>query len=452
MGLSVGATATSAPLSAKLPDGRQRSFPTAEGFGAAAVGGRSGAIIYVTNTNDAGPGSLRACIEATGPRNCVFRTGGTITLQSALQVRQPFLTIAGETAPGGGIAIRNSDTIIEPSLMVMTGDVIVRHIRIRPGPHTVEACCSGAVGLYTEKARNIIFDHVSASWGSDETVDSEYAADFTWQWGLLAEPLLGGGPGRRNRARNMLFTRSGNVTVHHTLFVTGKFRNPQIEMMVPGAVAEIVNNVMYSPRWEYVVSLIDARTHVNANIVGNYKLKGRNIFNDRLVHLFEEGDHGFSVYLRDNYDEPYRTANEPENSVLLDEHRKYVVANPHPTLSVTTTSAAQAYDDVLANAGATRPARDAADHRFVKEVIERSGRLLKNDPREVGGWPVLEAGTPYADGDEDGIADPWETAHGLNPADRTDGVGDLNGDGWTNFENFVHELAGDVPATPGDVD
>src|SRR6185295_621349 len=124
-------------LSPKLPDGRQRAFPTAEGFGAAAVGGRGGKIIYVTNADESGPGSLRACIEEAGPRNCVFRVAGTITLNtSSLVINNPFLTIAGETAPGGGIAIRNTGTQLRPSVEVKTHDVIIRHIRIRPGPHT----------------------------------------------------------------------------------------------------------------------------------------------------------------------------------------------------------------------------------------------------------------------------------------------------------------------------
>ena len=120
-------------LSPKLPDGRQRAFPTAEGFGAAAVGGRGGRVIYVTNTAESGPGSLRACIEDKGPRNCVFRVAGTITLNaSSLVINDPFITIAGETAPGGGIAIRNSGTQLRPSIEVKSHDVIIRHIRRPP--------------------------------------------------------------------------------------------------------------------------------------------------------------------------------------------------------------------------------------------------------------------------------------------------------------------------------
>lgn len=434
-------------LPPKLADGRQRAFPTAEGFGAAAKGGRGGAVIYVVNTEDSGSGSLRACINAAGPRNCVFRTGGTITLKSPLIVRSPFITIAGETAPGGGIAIRNSDTQLDPSLKILTNDVIIRHIRVRPGPHMVSSCCSGALGLYTPAARNIMLDHISASWGSDETIDSEYANDFTWQWGLVGEPLLRGGPGKKDRARNMLFTRSGNVTVHHTLFTTGKFRNPQIELMATGAVADVVNNVMYSPEWEYIVSFGDRRTHIKANVVGNYKIQGRNSINDHLVHLFEEGGLGFSIFLSDNYDEPYRMqSNEPEDSVLMAEQRKYVVATRHFAPPVRTTSPQQAYEDVLANAGATKPMRDAVDVRLLNEVKSRTGKLLRNDPLKVGGWPELAAGVPYPDTDHDGISDEWELERGLNPKDAADGPADSNGDGWTNFEEFLHLLAGDPVA------
>ena len=433
-------------LSPKLEDGRQRAFPTAEGFGAGAVGGRGGAVVYVTNTKDAGPGSLRDCIERQGPRNCVFRTGGTITLSRPLIVRFPFLTIAGETAPGGGIAIRNTDKQPEPSLQILTHDVIVRHLRLRPGPHAIESCCSGALGLYTDAAHDIMLDHISASWGSDETVDSEHAADYTWQWGLVGEPLLSGGPGKKNRARNLFFSRSGSVTVHHTLFTTGKFRNPQIELMVPGSVADVVNNVIFSPVWEYVISLSDQRTHARANVVGNYKMRGRNLINDHLLQLFEEGGNGFSVFLSGNYDEPYRVAPEaPDDLSLEPDQRQYVVSEPQPAPPVHTTTAQQAYVDVLAGAGATKPKRDKVDQRLVEEVRSRSGRLLKNDPLTVGGWPELEPGTPYADSDTDGISDGWEEAHGLDPSDASDGQSDVDGDGWTSFEHFIHELAGDPP-------
>ncbi|WP_037470510.1 hypothetical protein [Sinorhizobium fredii] len=439
------ATAVREPLSPRLPDGRQRAFPTAEGFGAGSVGGRGGKVIYVVNTNESGPGSLRVCVEASGPRVCIFRTGGTITLrEKSLVVRNPFLTIAGETAPGGGVAIRNGGTQIRPSIEIWTNDVIIRHIRLRPGPHARKACCSGGLGMYSEAARDIMLDHISASWGSDETIDSEDASNFTWQWGIASEPLLKGGPGKANRARNMLFTKGGNVSVHHSLFAFGKFRNPQIKMKTPGAVADVVNNVFFSPAWQYVVSFGDEWTHIQANVVGNYKIAGQKLRNDHMVQLFSESGLGHSIYVKDNYDEPYRTEPDQDDSlVLTEDQRRYVVKAPFEVPTIRTSAPMVAYDEVLADAGATKPERDPVDKRIIEAIKNRSGRLLKTDPRDVGGWPDLDAGTPYQDGDMDGISDDWEAKSGLDPANADDGRVDMDGDGWSNLEEFLHFMAGD---------
>lgn len=440
------AAALNEPLSPKLPDGKQRAFPTAEGFGAAAVGGRGGKVIYVDNLSESGEGSLRECIEASGPRTCIFRTGGTIILNKAsLVVSNPFLTIAGESAPGGGIAIRNGNTQIRPSIEIRTNDIIIRHLRLRPGPHEVFACCSGALGLYTDAAQNIMLDHISVSWGSDETVDSEDATYFTWQWGIASEPLLNGGPGKKDRARSMLFTKGGNITVHHSLFAHGKFRNPQIKMKVPGAVADVVNNVFYSPKWQYVLSFGDEWAATRANVVGNYKIAGKNEEDDHMIHIFDESALGHAIYVKDNYDEPYRTeAGQDEKLVIANDQQHVAVATPFDAPAVRTSTSLEAYDDVLSNAGATKPERDAVDKRIVEEVKNRNGRLLKNDPEEVGGWPELASGTPYADGDKDGIADDWESKNGLDPTNADDGQQDPDGDGWTNLEEFLHTMAGDT--------
>jgi pectate lyase len=433
------------PIPPKLPDGKQRAFPTAEGFGAAAKGGRGGRVIFVTTTADRGEGSLRACIGASGPRTCVFRTSGTITLEyRSLVVLNPYLTIAGETAPGGGIAIRNGPRQLRPSLEIVTHDVIVRHIRLRPGGHPVKACCSGALGFYGKDARDIIVDHISASWGSDETIDSEAATNVTLQWSFVTEPLLNGGPSKRNRARNMLMRMGNNISVHHSLFAFGKFRNPQFQTLVPGVAADVVNNVLYSPVWLYVISFSDRWTKVRANVVGNYKIAGKREADDRLIHLFKQGDHGFAIYAHDNYDETYQP--DPatgDDQVVVEESRRFLVREPFEVARVQTSSPEIAYDAVLANAGATRPERDDVDLRMVEAVRTRSGRLLKSTPEKVGGWPVLAVGTPPVDADADGMADAWEIERGLSPTDPADGNLDADGDGWTNFEEYLHELAGD---------
>lgn len=163
------------------------------------------------------------------------------------------------------------------------------------------------------------------------------------------------------------------------------------------------------------------------------------------MHLMEESGKGFSVYLRDNFDETYRAdEHKPEHAVIAPKFRRYIVNEPFIAPPVRTTSPERAYLDVLENAGATKPKRDPVDERLVKQVRDRSGKLLKSDPEEVGGWPKLEGGTAYPDGDRDGIEDGWEQRSGLDPTDPQDGVADTDGDGWTNFEEFTHELAGDV--------
>ncbi|WP_159587185.1 pectate lyase [Chelativorans xinjiangense] len=444
-GTLTGSTNSGVQLAPKLRDGRQRAFPSAEGFGAAAKGGRGGKVIFITSLKEKGQGTLRACIDAAGPRTCVFRVSGTITLEEqSLVVRNPYLTIAGETAPGDGIAIRNGPRQLRPSLEILAHDVIVRHVRLRPGPHKEKACCAGALGFYGKDARDIVVDHISASWGSDETIDSEDATNITIQWSFVSEPLLDGGPGKRNRARSMLLTKGGNITIHHNLFALGQFRNPQIYMSEPGAVAEVVNNVLYSPIWQYAIGLSDRLAPVQANVIGNYKIAGTRKIDDHLLHLFEEGDGKFAVYVAGNIDETYRPeAGMAEHLVLDEAMRGHIVSRPFTTLGVRAGPAHAAYDDVLVGGGATRPARDAVDLRIVGAVRTRTGALLESNPEKVGGWPELVSASPPADADRDGMADAWERSVGLDPGDPGDGQLDRDGDGWTNLEEYLHELAGD---------
>ena len=391
LAIPAGAQIESRTFPPLLPDGAQRAFPTAEGHGAAAKGGRGGQVIYVTNTNEAGPGSLRDCIQQAGPRTCIFRVSGTIVLEyNSLVATNPYLTIAGETAPGGGIAIRNGPRQLRPSLEIKTHDVIVRHLRIRPGPHELKSCCSGAIGVYKRASRDVIFDHISASWGSDETMDSESAERLTVQWSIFSEPLYSGGPGKSTRARNMLLTRGGDFSVHHNLFSHGIFRNPQLAPEEPGTTAEVVNNLMYSPQWQYVVSLVNKRSKVAVNIIGNFKLSGEDIASDRLVHLFDHGN-GFEIYLRDNLDEDNRqTSDLPEDLALAPENRDYVVSEPVAPPLVRADPATSVYELVLQNAGATRPMRDAVDQRVIEEVRKPVGPCSEEKPGK--GWGLARIG------------------------------------------------------------
>ena len=155
------------------------AFPGAEGYGAMTRGGRGGKVIAVTNLNDSGPGSLRAACETEGPRIVVFKISGTITLEKALRISKPYITIAGQTAPGDGICIKKHP------LAIIASEVIIRYIRVRLGDETDND--SDAIGGRYHK--NIILDHVSASWSVDETVSIYHCENVTIQWCLVSESM-----------------------------------------------------------------------------------------------------------------------------------------------------------------------------------------------------------------------------------------------------------------------
>ena len=158
---------------------KQKAFPTAEGFGRFAQGGRGGAVLFVDNLNDAGPGSLRAACEAKGPRTVVFRVSGTIQLEKGLVIREPFITIAGQTAPGDGICLANYE------LYVKTNDAIVRFLRCRPG----NGRPGERDGITVRECDNVIVDHCSASWAVDEVLSTTKSKNVTVQWCFITEAL-----------------------------------------------------------------------------------------------------------------------------------------------------------------------------------------------------------------------------------------------------------------------
>jgi hypothetical protein len=177
------------PLLCPLPTGLP-AFPGAEGFGSTTPGGRGGAVLEVTSLDDHGPGTLRAALEAKGPRLVVFRVGGVIALEKQLEVREPFLTIAGQTAPGDGVEL------LHAGLVIWTHDVVVQHLRVRPGNvTTVEPDDNDAIQVNGEPdgtggAFNVVLDHVSASWGEDEVLQTYFGVhDITVSWSIISEGL-----------------------------------------------------------------------------------------------------------------------------------------------------------------------------------------------------------------------------------------------------------------------
>lgn len=424
------------------------AFPGAEGFGAMSVGGRGGRVIEVTNLNDSGPGSLRAAIDASGPRIVIFQTGGTIVLMSGLKITNPYITIAGQTAPGGGITLKNHSTHQLSSLQIWTHDVIIRYLRFRPGPG--DNISGNTDSLEIRDGHNIIIDHTSISWSVDEAFStwSENSEpgkiyDVTMQWSIISEALRNSvHPSGAHSMGALLGRKTTGVSLHHNLMAHNDERNPRIK----GGSFDIVNNVVYN-FGEYAAWFTNTNAPLRANYVANYIKPGLNSNTSRPgVVLPASGD--IELYVQGNIDH-YRVNDTIDDWLSVgkwsgpnDITRYAQILNRHEFPIVTTTSALEAYDQVLAGAGVTVPIRDTVDQRIVDDVINGTGTII-DDPSQVGGYPNLPSGTPIVDSDHDGMPDDWENLRGFDPNDASDGSQDPDGDGYTNVEDYLNSL---VPA------
>ena len=214
----------------------QLAFPGAEGYGKYTVGGRGGDVYEVTNLNDSGEGSLRAAVEASGPRTVVFRVSGTIDLKKSLNIKKPYITIAGQTAPGDGIALKGH------SLGLVADEIIVRHIRVRFGDESGEDK-DAISGRYMS---NIILDHVSASWSVDECVSIYHCENITVQWCLISESMYKSNHSKGHHGFGGIWG-SNHSTYHHNLLAHHSSRNPRFASGCGNT--DYRNNVVYN--WGY---------------------------------------------------------------------------------------------------------------------------------------------------------------------------------------------------------
>lgn len=394
------------------------AFPGAEGAGAHAVGGRGGAVLFVTNLDDYHPdhdapvaGSLRAAIDTKGPRTILFNISGTIELKNTLVITEPFVTVAGQSAPGGGICTKNYGIVIK------THDVILRYIRCRPGDEVGRALAKEGKDWSTDAlsigapSRDVIVDHCSASWANDEvcSVTGDGTTNITVQWSIISESLNESTHGKGSHGYGSLIRANGAVSFHHNLYAFHRSRSPRPGTYGDGSILfDFRNNVMYQGGQGY-----SAEDPVRMNFVANYHPDTPFKATDTCAH-FTGGNRG----------------------EILGGKAQVL---PYETAPVTTHSAEEARTMVLECAGATLPARDGVDARLVTLVREGGGQLV-NRVDEVGGWPALEAASPAPDGDNDGIPDAWEREFGLDPA-SADHHGDKDGDGYTNLEEFLNATA-----------
>lgn len=424
------------------------AFPGAEGFGANAMGGRGGTVMKVTSLNDSGPGTLRECVDFVGPRICVFTIGGTITLQSELEIDSPYITIAGQTAAGDGITIRNDPGNVDPSIEIQTHNVIIRGIRVRTGPST--ALATDRRGISIEKgAHSVIIDHSSISWATDENVTMiDGVRDITIQWSIISEALSNSTHAEGEHSKGMLISgknytnniQTGNISVHHNLFAHNFDRNPR---NAGWEVADVVNNVMYN-YGNKAAQATDSQTQVPMNIIKNYFIEGVDS-NSPEVQVSDGEGVGARLYVEGNIGPNRPNDSDPEENIVHVDDRVYIVPIRFTAPSVSETSALQAYNDVLDKAGVIVPVRDSVDQRVISDVRNLTGNII-DDPSEVGGWPNLSQGVVPTDTDNDGMPDDWELARGLD-ININDSASDRDGDGYTNIEEYINGLFGDGGGT-----
>lgn len=405
------------------------AFPGAEGFGSRTPGGRGGRVLLVTNLNDSGPGSLREACLVKGPRVIVFRVGGVIDLKSDLSIDEPYITIAGQSAPGDGVCLRGY------GLSVRTHDAVVRFLRVRPGDvagQEVDAICVGG------NSRNVMIDHCSATWSVDEAPSPSGAiANVTVQWCLIGEPLDKSVHPKGPHGYGSLVRAVGGVSMHHNLWVHNRARSPRLGDNYgkpPYPTFDVRNNVIYN--FGDMASGL-AGDVFDANYVANYVRPGPNSNRKRGIIVTSDKAH-LRFYTADNVIE--------EGLALFDrttlDGRELVtqVAAPFDVAPVRTTRAAKALEEVLDRVGAMRPVRDAVDRRIVNDVRTREGRII-NSQRDVGGWPVYRSGPSPADSDSDGMPDVWERKHGLNARESSDAARRAARGPYTNIEVYLNELA-----------
>jgi len=427
------------------------SFPGAEGFGGLATGGRGGKIVKVTNLNDNGAGSFREALYMKEPRIIVFEIGGIIDVQTRIElpIGAHDVTIAGQTAPGG-ISLSGG------GLVSQNDNFILRHMRFRGVHNTGSGSSTGTrpIMFYGE-AKNVMVDHISASWGCDQNINAYPTKNLTYQWTFSTEANLDGNPvdgcshGEGGHNYGSVFAAPGlrNISLHHILWMHNSERNPLLGLQgydTAGSFcqAEVLNTVIYNCG---IGMQIEGQ--VRLNLIGNYFEVGPNNknypsfvtggFGDN--QLYYEGDQNHIV--EKQYDDPWDTNLGSYRifwmylpSYFIRKTQPFVFADSFP--KVTVYDAVKNKDSIMAYAGAFP--RDSLDRRNIMELKTKTGSYGKKvTPLD---HPLMGTPAPM-DSDNDGMPDMWEDANGLDK-NTADDTGDHDGDGYTNIEEYINDLAG----------
>ncbi|WP_312392748.1 pectate lyase [Chryseobacterium sp.] len=435
------------------------SFPGAEGFGRYTTGGRGGKVYFVTKLADDGSeGTLRYALDQKGPRYIVFKTGGTIYLESPLKIKEGDVTIAGQTSPGEGITVANYETFVGAD------NVIIRYMRFRMGDQkNYEGDALGARFI-----KNLIVDHCSMSWSTDETVSIYVNENTTLQWCVIAESL-------RNSAHQKGAHGYGGIaggkfaSFHHNIYAHHDSRNPRLGEYAGSKFAltdltDFRNNVIYN--WGH--NNVYGGEGMNVNIVNNYYKPGPATMTRKRIVAIDKNEkpetevyniwgkyyingnviEGNSEISKDNWTQGVFAQMKPSYNLTDKDKNEIKINQPHDIQNnVKTDSPKLAYDKTLEIGGASLT-RDAIDLHVLKDVKKGSFTYngskgstngIIDSQKDVGGFPNLKQGTPLPDSDNDGMPDEWEINNGLNPKVANANGRDLNKN-YDNIEVYFNDI------------
>nr|WP_243735151.1 pectinesterase [Paenibacillus turpanensis] len=403
------------------------AFPGAEGFGYAAVGGRGGEVYHVTSYELKGPGTFHDALTTAGstPRTIVFDISGEITIPQIVLRNKSKITIAGQTAPGGGVTIRGNNI-----RFINCSDIIIRYMTFRLGRQSFQDDT-----MYFEDCQNVIIDHSSFSWGTDEVLsiksknyEDPKSKNITVQWSIISEGLLTHSMGG--------LIEMNTITMHHNLYAHNNDRNPKTKGQI-----DFVNNIVYNWGGYPYVAGGESGTKGYGNVVGNYFVAGLNSADPQYAVV--RGNENYSLYLDNNRIDSNKNGvldgSDTGIGMMEAERPSLIVPERFEYPPVHTQEPEAAYEYVLDYAGASLY-RDAVDQRVTDSVRYQTGVIIGHED-DAGGFPQLPKGTAAADSDRDGMPDAWETAKGLDPSNPEDRNGDSNGDGYTHLEDYLNELA-----------
>ncbi|WP_050776381.1 pectate lyase family protein [Algoriphagus machipongonensis] len=441
---------------------QQLAFPTAEGYGKYSKGGRGGAVYEVTNLNDSGEGSLRAAVDAKEPRTVVFRVSGTIDLESPLRIKNPYITIAGQTAPGDGICIKKNP------ILIGTDHVVIRYLRVRLGNESGD----DTDAISSRYNKHLILDHISASWSVDETMSIYHNDSITVQWSIISESMYNSNHIKGSHGFGGIWG-SNYSSYHHNLIAHHSSRNPR--MASGSGYTDFRNNVVYN--WGFNSTYGGENQQVNnpefafstINMVANYYKPGPATEPGELQYRLANPNMRDSTsdfgkwYIADNVMEGNAnvTSNNWDGGVQPqggEENLKFVkLEKSWDAMPIHQQTAEVAFNLVLENAGAILPKRDEVDTRIVNETkggfatyegatyrqkqnladpSKKSGII--DTQNDVGAWPELMSLPAPKDSDHDGMPDAWEKANNLNPQDPEDR--NLLQEGYTMLEKYLNSI------------